>query len=634
MHGFHDRLAWIDLTEHSARVEPLDPGDVRAFGGGAGLGAALLARLTGPATDPLGPDNPLLFLTGPCTATGVPAGSRHAVVALSPLTGIYGESNCGGSLGWRLKRSGLDGLAFTGASDRPVVAIVDGGELRFRDAGDLWGLDVYAVDDRLKAELQDPGAVTAVIGPPGERRVPLASISHDGRHTRAAGRCGLGAVMGSKGLKAVVVTSRGDTSTPVADPAGLKASVASAIAILKDRLALFGDLGTPGGVLPYHALGNLPIRNWRDARDADLASRINGTVMKDTIRVRRTGCKACPVVCGRLVEVKDGPFATDGVVSGPEYETLASFGSLCANGDLASIAKANELCNTMGLDTISTGAAVAFAFECFEQGLLTRADADGLHLAFGDAGAVVELTRRIAAGEGELARTLGQGVRRAAQVIGGGAAEYALEVKGLEFPMHDPRFSWGQALSYATSNRGACHLASLAHPFEIAVALPELGYPAAFPGRQREGKARWTIHLQNLMSVLDSLSVCKFTMLNNALRISHFAQWYDLITGDGLGVDGLLALGERSFTLKRMINNRRGITRKDDLLPPRMRTRKKRGEEVDLDVPPLAPLLSDYYELRGWTDEGRPGPETLARLGLNARGERLAGPLDRPGGRV
>jgi aldehyde:ferredoxin oxidoreductase len=330
-------------------------------------------------------------------------------------------------------------------------------------------------------------------------------------------------------------------------------------------------------------------------------------------------------VCGRLVEVKDGPFATGGVVEGPEYETLAAFGSLCLNDNLEAIAKANEICNRMGLDTISTGSLVAFAFECFEKGLITAADADGLDLGFGKPEAVVELVRRIALGEGELAQTLGQGVRRAAERIGGTAAEYALEVKGLEFPMHDPRFSWGQALSYCTGARGSCHLTSLAHPFELAVTLPELGYDEPFPGRQREGKAQFVIHLQHLMTLMDSLISCKFSLLNNAVRVSTLREWYNLITGRDLSLEDFMAAGERSFTLKRMVNNSRGISRKDDVLPPRMRTLKKRGEEVDLDVPPLSPMLADYYEIRGWTEEGRPGPETIQRLGLESWGDKLLG---------
>ncbi|MBW2617378.1 MAG: aldehyde ferredoxin oxidoreductase family protein [Deltaproteobacteria bacterium] len=616
MNGYHNRLAWIDLTERRVEIRPLEERLVEDFIGGASLGAALLAGLIKAGTDPLSPENPLIFMTGPFTATRAPSGSRHELISLSPLTGIYAESNCGGSFGWRLKRSGLDGLVITGASEKPVVVVVDQGEVSFREADELWGLDVFVADERLSAEF-DKNSVTAMIGPAGERLIPIASISHNGRHTRSAGRCGLGAVMGSKKLKGVLVTGRGEASTPLADPEGLKASVRAALPQIKERLELFGKMGTPGGVINYHKLGNLPINNWRDARALEVAEKTTGTVILETIFVRRTGCKGCPIVCGRLVENKEGPFALDGIMEGPEYETLAAFGSLCLNDNLAAIAKANELCNRLGLDTISTGGAVAFAMECAEKGLITKKDADGLDLGFGRPETIVELVRRIGLGEGELARTLGQGVREASRIIGQGSEEYALHVKGLELPMHDPRFSWGHAISYSTGNRGACHLSTLAHPFELAVALPELGYDEPFPGRQREGKVEGTIHLQNLMTLLDSLIMCKFSMLNNAVTISHLRDWYNLLSGRSLSVEEIMTVGARAFTLKRMINNRRGITRKDDLLPPRMRTLKKQGQEIDFDIPPLLPMLSEYYDQRGWVEEGRPSKETIARLGLS-----------------
>jgi len=620
MYGYHDRLAWIDLTNRRVEIRPIGEKDAEAFVGGSGLGSALLARLTGAETDPLGPDNPMIFMTGPFTASGVPSTSRHEAVSLSPLTGILGESNSGGSLAWELKRSGFDGLVLTGASQEPVTVVIKGQEITLRDSQDLWGLDVYAADDILKDELGSK-AVTAMIGPAGENLARIASISHNGRHTRSLGRCGLGAVMGSKKLKAIFIAAGGREEAPVSDPAGLKASIKEAIKRVRERLDLFGQMGTPGGVVNYERMGNLPINNWRQARHPELAQKTTGTTLKETIWAGRTGCKSCPVQCGRLVDVKEGPFAMDGPAEGPEYETLAAFGSLCLNDNLEAIAKANDLCNRLGLDTISTGSAVAFAMECREKGLLSQADLDGLDLAFGHTEAMVEMVRRIGLRQGEMGRLLGEGTRVASRTIGQGAEEYAVHCKGLEFPMHDPRFSWGHALSYPTGARGACHLTSLSHPFEMGVALPELGYDEPFPGRERPGKAEWTMHLQNLMTLLDSLVICKFSMLNNALTVTHFQEWYGLITGHDLDTGQFMALGERAFNLKRLINNRRGITRKDDVLPPRMRTLKKQGEGFDFDVPPLPGLLSDYYGVRGWTEEGRPGAETIARLGLKGWAE-------------
>ena len=617
MYGYHDRIAWIDLTRRNIEVRPLEAGDGENFIGGSNMGAAILARLTDADTDPLGPDNPLIFMTGPFTATKVSMAPRHEVVALSPLTGIYGESNCGGSFAWQLKRSRLDGLVFTGASEAPVVLVVDGGDMALREAADLWGRDTYDCDDALEAELGGR-SVTALIGPAGENLVRFACICHDGRRTRVAGRTGLGAVMGSKRLKGIVVTGKGRAQTPVADGAGLEASLRAAMPDVREKLKPFGTLGTPGIVVPYERIGNLPINNFRDARAPELAERIDGSVLAETIQARRTGCRRCPVVCGRTVEVAQGPFATGGVVEGPEFETLAGFGSMQLNGDLAAIARINELCNRLGLDTISTAGVVAFANECWEKGAITAADTGGLELGFAKPAAMVALVERIAGAGDGLSRILGHGVRRAARILGGDAEEYALQVKGLESPAPDPRFSWGHALGYATSNRGACHMSSGVSFFENSVALPELGYDEPFPHRRREGKARHLIHLQNLMGIEDSLVVCRFSMINNAARLGHFLDWYNLVTGRGIGLDTLMAVGARGFNLKRMINNRRGITRKDDQLPPRMRTLKKVGDDVDYDVPPLSQLLSDYYELRGWTEEGRPGAAVIRDLGLEA----------------
>ena len=615
MHGFHDRVAWIDLARRTVNIYPLGADTARDFVGGGGIGAKILSDFVDGNTDPLGPDNPLIMMTGPFTATKVPSGSRYATVCLSPLTGIYGEANCGGTFGYKLKMSALDGIVFTGASDTPVIVLIDNDTITFRDAEDLWGTEVFDCDDRLKAEYGS-GVTAAIIGPAGEKQVPLAGIMHDGRHTRAAGRCGVGAVMGSKKLKAVVISGNGRTTASQADASRLTQGTRAQIPSIQDRLKLFGINGTPGGVANYDRLGNLPINNWRDARAPKIAEAIGGPAIIEQLQVKRSGCRACPVICSRVVEVTDGPYATDGIVEGPEYENLVALGSLQLVGDLKAVNKANELCNTLGLDTISTGGVIAFANECWEKGLLTKADTDGLELGFGKGDVVVELVRRIGNVEGNLGRLLAQGSRKAAAEIGQGAEEYAMHVKGLEPAYHDPRFSWGHALSYSTCARGADHLSSLSHAFELASTLPELGYDDPHPGRQVEGKAQYVIHLQNLMTMADSLIACKFTLLNHASGIPVLAEWYNAITGAEIDVAGFQALGARIFTLKRMINNRRSITRKDDVLPPRWRTLKKIGEGVNLDVPPLAPMLSEYYDLRGWTEEGRPSEAIIKQHGL------------------
>jgi aldehyde:ferredoxin oxidoreductase len=620
MNGYHNRVAWIDLTQRRIDFRPFEAGDAGNFIGGGMMGAAILARLTNGDVDPLGPDNPLIFMTGPFTATSAPSGSRFSVVSMSPLTGIFGEATCGGGFGFQLKRSGLDGIVLTGISDSPVVLVIDGEKIAFRDAEDLWGRDYYVTDEQMKDEY-GKGAVTAMIGPAGENLVPLACICSNGRHTRVAGRTGMGAVMGSKKVKGIVVRGGSKIETPLADAAGLKASTRATVPGYQERLGPWAVNGTPNAVQFFERVGNLPINNWRDARNPHIGASTTGASIYDSIQVKRAGCKSCPVICGRTVEVTDGEYATEGVVEGPEYETLALFGANQMVDDVKAITKANELCNRLGLDTMSTAGVIAFANECWEKGVLTKADTGGLELGFGKGVPILALIRRMAGAEDDVSRALGGGSRHAASVFGGDSDEYSVQCKGLEFPAHDPRYSWGQALSYATGPRGACHLSSLAGSWETGEdPIPELGYPEPHPAQEREGKAEFTIKTQNLMNVLDSLVVCKFSMFREGATVTNFLDWYNLITGAGIDQDGLMDAGDRGFTLKRMINNRCGITRKDDILPPRMRTLKRIGEDVNLDVPPLAPMLSDYYQLRGWTEEGRPSAETVKRLGLGGWG--------------
>lgn len=615
MYGYHDRLAWIDLSLGKIELREIGSGDLNDFIGGGNLGAALLARMVDENTDPLSPENPLIMMTGPFTGAGVPGGNRHEVVALSPLTGIYCESNAGGAFGRGLKLSGVDGLVFTGASDKPVCLVINDGELKLCDAAHLWGKDVFQCDDILSAEFGKNQA-SAVIGPAGENLVPMACIAHDGRHTRVAGRGGMGAVMGSKKLKAIVIPKGTERIPEFADAKGLAETVKADAVSMRKALEMFAKYGTPGSFSNNERLGNLPINNWRDARAIDLQEKVNGILMAETIQVKRAGCKRCPIICSRVVQVNDAPYTTDGIVEGPEYENLGALGSMQLVDDLKAVTKANEQCNRYGLDTISVGGTIAFANECFEKGLLNLADTDGLELGMNHPDSNIELIRRIAFREDDIGRLLGQGSRQAARQIGKGAEEYAIEVKGLELPMHDPRFSWGHAISYSTGNRGGCHLTSLSHAYELVVTFPELGWNEPWKGRERDGKAEFVVNLQNYMNLRDSLIFCNFDQLNNAAKATNVLGWYNLITGRDLGFEDFMAIGERGFQLKRMINNRRGITRKDDNLPPRLRTLKRVGQDINFDVPPLNPMLSEYYDLRGWTEEGRPAHNTATKLGL------------------
>ncbi|MCL5046604.1 MAG: aldehyde ferredoxin oxidoreductase family protein [Actinobacteria bacterium] len=610
MFGYLGRILEIDLTTGQTEVKPLDRAEAAGFIGGSGLAASIFSRMTGPETDPLGPDNVLVFMTGPFTGTRIPTSGRHAVVAKSPLTGIWGEADVGGHWGTQLKLAGYDGLIIKGRASEPVYLWITDNLVQIRPARQVWGKDTYVADELLRGET-DKDAVTSVIGPAGERLVRLASIMSDGRDARAAGRGGLGAVMGSKNLKAVVVLGRSQP-LQVADEQGLNESLKEIRPKITQLMKGMHDNGTAGSVPGTEYTGDLPIKNWRQGTWAEGAQKLSGQNLTQTMLVKRFYCGSCIVGCGRVVKMEKGPYAgVDG--AGPEYETMAALGSLCLVDNIEAVAQANELCNRYGLDTISTGTAVAFAMECYEKRILTAADA-GVSLEWGSEEALISLIHQIGRAQG-LGRLLGQGVRRAAEEVGGLAPEFAMHVKGLELPAHDPRAYNSLAVGYATSNRGACHLQALSHIFERSVSMPEIGVDKPLDRFADTDKGRMTARAQDLMAVMDSLKLCKF-ILFGGVTATHMATWLSQVTGETVTVAGLLDIGERVFNLKRLYNVRCGISRKDDTLPNRiLQLRRKEGGAAD-NLPPLGKMLSDYYQCRGWSEEGIPLPETLERLGL------------------
>ena len=609
-YGSWGQMLRVNLTTGQVSRQDLSAQLLRTYIGGSGLAARLLYDATDANTDPLSPGNPLIFAVGPLTGTRIPMTGRHAVAARSPLTGLWGEADCGGAWGWELKAAGYDAVMITGRANAPVYLWIDDDRVELRDATHLWGLDCYDIEGRVRAETA-PGAQVAAIGPAGEQLVLLAAIMHDGSHGRAAGRCGLGAVMGSKRLKAIAV--RGSKRVAVADDQALRDSLRQDVPMIQKGTLRMHNYGTLGGLETIHALGDLPIQNWRGGEWEQGALATCGPRLSATILTGRYACKGCMVGCGREVRISSGPYAgVEG--AGPEYETAASFGSLCLNDDLESIAAANEVCNRLGLDTISTGSAIAFAMECHEKGLLD--DTEGLALAWGRGDTVVELCRRIGRRQGRLGELLGQGVRKAAQQIGGLAEEYAIHTKGLEFPMHDPRAYFGMATSYATSPRGACHLAGMTHPYERTVAVPEMGFPEIPDRFAWERKGELAAVTQDLMCLFDSLKVCKFTVFGGATP-THLLAWTNAVTGWKMDMAEFLQIGERLSNLKRLFNVRLGASRKDDTLPPRILTHKRGGVGAPDALPPLGMMLADYYRHRGWDEFGIPTPDKLAQLGLS-----------------
>ena len=610
MKGYMGKILRVDLTKGRVDVEALDENQAKKYIGGSGLATKILNDETGPQTDPLGPENRLIFMTGPFAATPVITSGRHHMVTKSPLTGAYTESDTGGTWGPYLKRAGFDGIVVTGKSSKPVYLWVTEGKAEIRDASRFWGVDTYDLDEAVRKETHND-AVVASIGPAGEKGVRYASIMNDGKEARAAGRGGSGAVMGSKNLKAVAVY--GKYQVEMADPEGLKASLKEISPMVAKNTEGMRKNGTAGGLATFEALGSLPLQNWKyQGRWEKGAAQIAGPAMTEKILTGNYFCERCVIGCGRRVKVDKGPFApVEG--AGPEYESVAMLGSLCLVDDIEAIAKANEICNRYGMDTISAGAAIAFAMEAYEKGIITKKDTGELELLWGRGDVMVKMTEKIGKREG-LGQLLGEGVRIAAEKLGKNAVEFSIQVKGQEMPAHDPRCFNAGAVGYATINRGACHL-GFSHVFERILSMPEIGVDQPLPRLEVKGKGELAAKTQNIMGLFDSLKLCKFSMFGG-LKMTPILAWYNMVTGNSATMDEFLKAGERIFNLKRMYNVRCGISRKDDTLPSRFLTLKHEGEGLTPNLPPLGELLSDYYKYRGWNEEGIPTPEKLKDLEL------------------
>jgi aldehyde:ferredoxin oxidoreductase len=557
----------------------------------------------------------MVWGTGPFAGTAVPLSNRFGVCARSPLTGIWGEAECGGHWANDLKKSGFDALRVRGRADSPGYLWIHDGEVEIRDAGHLWGKDTFETHDTLRDEVGSSGrrgevAGVACIGPAGEQLVRFAAIMVAGKDGRAVGRSGLGAVMGSKNLKAVVV--RGTADVPIADSAGLNGYLKDLRKEIVSASKGFGALGTAGGIPTHDKMGNWPIKNWQQDHWPEAPDKISGAAMRDSILTGRYYCGNCIIGCGRTVQVKEGPYA--GIEQGGlEYETTALNGSNLLVDNLEAVQRANELCNRYGMDTISAGATIGFAMEAYERGLIDNEWTEGVELTWGNEEALVETMRRIGEREGRFGRALGEGTLRLARELGG--EEFAVHVRGMDFPAHDPRAFYANAVAYATSARGACHLSSFAHTFQRVVALPELGYDEPVGRQDAERTPELVMVGQNLMGWYDSAKCCKFLFFGG-VKPQHVRDWYKHVTGKDLSLDQFMETGERIFTLKRLFNIAAGHGGDEDRMPPRMLELPRDIGLEQPSVPPFAEMLSRYYEVRGWDERGTPKPEVLERLGL------------------
>ena len=600
------KLLQVDLSRQETAQIPIDEDMLQRWLLGSGLAAHMFhdALQAGRVPDdPLDPDNTLYVFTGLLTGTIAPTGCRSSWCARSPLTGIWGESNVGGHWGAELRFTGYDGLVLEGGADRPVYLWIDGrdGTVELRDASRLWGLDQFETHERIRAET-DERARIAAIGPAGERLVRYAAVLQGGAaHSRAAGRTGMGAVMGAKRLKAIAL--RGTDRPDYPDAKAFRALVKRLNGWIRENATGMSLLGTSGGIPSAEKFGDLALRNWQEGSWPEGAAKVSGQAMVDTIWTHHTFCHACPIGCGKAIEVTDGPYA--GVQGeGPEYEAMGGFGANLLIDDLPAIAYMNELCNRLGLDTISTSGALGFATEAMERGLIVPTEADGVLLRWGEPGPAIEMIGKIARREG-LGDLLAEGTRAAARALGPEAEPLAIHVKGLELPYHDPRAFVDMGLNFATAVRGACHLESLSY-------WP--GYGMTWPGwyegpRDRfeggQAAAELVVQFQDYMSVFNPLGLCKFSV-KGGLIPAQAAELVDAATGWGWGEAELLAAGRRIFDLKRHIDLTLGVTRADDMLPARLVTEPRPSGGAQGKLPDMEAMLTAYYRLRGWDELGRP----------------------------
>jgi len=603
------KLLRMDLTTSAHRVQEIDDAEVHRYLLGSGLAAKLFLEEMDAALDPLDPASPLLVFNGLLTGTFSPTGCRSSWCGRSPLTGIWNESNMGGYWGAELRFAGFDGLVVTGRAAEPAYLWIHDGQAEVRPAGHLWGLDHFETFEKLRAET-DSKAQVACIGPAGENLVRMANIMQGGQgHARTAGRGGMGALMGSKNLKAIVV--RGSDRPHYPDLKALRKFVKEINHFIQGNSLSMSQLGTAGSVPATERTGDLPLKNWTLGSWQEGAARISGQRIAETIFERHTRCFACPIGCGKTVKIEDGPHA--GVYGeGPEYETLAGFGGNCQCDDLNAIAHMNDLCNRYGLDTISTSSVLAFAMEAYERGLISQEETGGLDLTWGNAEAMIEAIHALARREG-IGALLAGGVRAAAARLGPEAEAFAIHVKGMELPYHDPRAFVSMAANYATAARGACHLESLSYWAGYGIRWADWYAPEEHDPHDSAGKGQVTADFQNYMAIYNPLGLCKF-IAKGQVGPRHVVDLLNVAMGWDWTAEDLLRTGERLFNLKRLINLRLGITRADDTLPRRVLTEPRPSGGAAGVLPDLDLMLEEYYRVRGWTPEGVPTPERLAAL--------------------
>ena len=607
MYGYAGRILHIDLSTGKTYTEPLNEDYAKKYIGGIGLGMRLWLDNSKAGVDPFSPENPLVLATGPTSGTIWPTGGNgHAFVAKSPQSYGIGESKSHGSFGTELKRAGYDAVIFHGKAEKPVYVWIDDDSVQILDASHLWGKSPAETEDTIKEELGDYYIRVAAIGPAGEKLVRIACIINE--KTRAAGRCGLGAVMGSKNLKAIAV--RGTHDVTVAKPDEFLEFVKEFHERMKGPATKkYRTLGTPENVLVHNALHCMPTRNYNNAH-FEAAEKVSGEYLNERFVAKIIGCSSCAMRCEHICVVNEGPYK--GAMARVEYEPLWALGPYCGIDRLDAVIKGSELCNYYGMDSISAGVIVGFAMDCYENGILTQKDMDGIEARFGNHEALVKLLEKMGKREG-IGDILAEGVKFAAEKIGKGAEKLAQHIKGVEVTGYDLRCLKTAALGFAVSFRGADHNRHGAYAFDVKGKFNRLTY--------EKGRAKAVKDIEDVYTIIDSLIICKFSRGTYYKEFEDLAKLYTLVTGIETSPEEMRLKGERINNLARVINVREGLGRKDDTLPWKVMNAPIPDEgpskgayvtQQELDL-----MLDDYYEVRGWTRDGIPTPEKLKALGMD-----------------
>ena len=612
--AYMGKILRVNLSKGKIEAEDLREDWTQMFIGGAGLATRYLYDEVPKGVEALGADNKLIFMTGPLTGTASASAARYSVVAKSPLTGIWGHGNSGGSFGPALKRSGYDGIIFEGVSPQPVYLKIIDGQPELCDASQLWGKIVPETEDLIQ-QASEKKLTIASIGPGGENHVRYAAIMNN-KH-RAVGRCGLGAVMGAKRLKAVACG--GKAGIKLANKDTFREIAKKQIELLDESMLKVGfeAFGTNMVSDMVNARGGYPTRNWQHGVFEDIEE-VNSEALTEKVFVKGVNCFACPIACGRGTEIREGQWKGH-KGEGPEYETTNTLGAQCGISDMNAITMANYLCNEYGLDTITAGSSIAFAMECYEKGILTKEQTGGLELKFGDSELVVGLIEKIAKRQG-VGDLLAEGSKAMSEKLGQGSEHFAMHVKGLELPAYDPRAAKITGLGYVTANRGGDHITAYVQgptfidaPFLL---VEDSHIEDPFVANPKEAKV--VMDMENALTMFDCIGACKF--MGILLPAEDYVQLISHATGWDFKVEDFRKSGERIYNLMRAFCVREGITREADTLPKRLMEDPlpegpAKGMVIDKDT--LEMLKDAYYEMRGWDKEtGKPTAEKLAELGL------------------